>query len=343
MRDWIILNKNIKSGWIKTAIKLLIAALLLYALYRLGSLDYKLVVQVLFRPEILIVSSALLFLGILLGGVRWWMLLKISGHHFKFIDILKLQLVGGFFSTYLPGAAGGDLVRGAYLFKAIPKNEGRTTALLSIAVDRVFALLGLIFVGAAASAYIFASHVGSTGLGPYTNAMLFIVICSPVGLFALALATIKLPRMPIFRLFPPRLQTYLTILADVAKSYLTKSPQLLACSVISIAASAIVAFGIVIISSVFTFAAPPIVTAIAGVFGNVFSAIPITPGGVGVGESAFLAVSRELTGLDAPFASIYLTFRLMMFVANLPGGVLILIDRTRGLWREVPFLRKRSN
>jgi len=326
--------------WIKTTTKLLIAILLLYALYRLGSLDYRLVVQVIFHPEILAISIALLFLGILLGGVRWWILLKISGHDFEITDILKIQLIGGFFSTYLPGAAGGDLVRGAYLFKAIPKNEGRTSALLSLVVDRLFALLGLIFVGAAASVYIFASHIGSSGLGPYTSAMLFIVISSPVLVLAFAGVAIKLPGSSVFRFIPKKQQTYFLIMSDLAKSYFTEITRIIACSVISIVASAIVAIGIVFIASAYNFAPSPVVTAIAGVFGNVFSAIPITPGGVGVGESAFLAVCRELTGLGAPYASIYLTFRLLMLISNVPGGVLILMDRARGAWSEEPLLRK---
>lgn len=317
----------------KLVAKIAIAVFLLYALFRLGSIDYSLLLTIFQRPFALVAAVFCLFLGLLLGGVRWWILLDISGHRLPVRQALKLQMIGGFFSTYLPGAAGGDLIRAAYMLKIVQRNEGRTAAMLSIVIDRIFALLGLIFVGAAASAYIIRHESYADTLGSYTGMMLILVIASPALLVGLLLITLALPKVGAFHMLPHRIQTYIRILHTQAFLYFDRWPSALGCMALSIVASTIVIIGILIIAAAFPIAPEPIVTAIAAVFGNVFSAVPLTPGGVGVGETAFQAVCQELAGTSAPYASIYLTFRILMLVANIPGGMLAIRDRIR---RRVP-------
>ncbi|TNV16365.1 flippase-like domain-containing protein [Ochrobactrum teleogrylli] len=175
---------------VKLLIKCVIGIFLLFALYRLGSIDKTLILAVFRKPDILISALLCLFLGIVLSGIRWWVLLDMSGHRLNLANVLRLQLMGSFFSTYLPGAAGGDLIRGAYILKVVRKDEGRTSAVLSIVVDRIFALLGLILVGAAASAYIFLSDIHADGLGVYTNAILILIVIAPLGILGAVAAVV---------------------------------------------------------------------------------------------------------------------------------------------------------
>jgi uncharacterized membrane protein YbhN (UPF0104 family) len=93
-------------------------------------------------------------------------------------------------------------------------------------------------------------------------------------------------------------------------------------------ATGIVIIGMVTIASIFPFAANPQITAIAGVFGNLFSVIPITPGGLGVGESVFSKVCVELSARIAPFATIYFSFRVGMLIVNIPGMIVSLFYNT---------------
>ncbi|TNV16364.1 hypothetical protein FIC94_11165 [Ochrobactrum teleogrylli] len=116
------------------------------------------------------------------------------------------------------------------------------------------------------------------------------------------------PKLRIFYLLPAWARMYFSIISELSAAYTNRWMSVLACLLISIVASAIVIIGIIFIAAAFPFAPDYLVTAIAGVFGNVLSAIPITPGGVGVGETAFASVCRKLTEMTAPFASIYLTF-----------------------------------
>jgi uncharacterized membrane protein YbhN (UPF0104 family) len=309
------------------ALKAAIALLLLIGLYRLGSIDYSGLSAAFADRYLLGLSLSFLFIGIVLSGVRWWILLRITGHSFPLRKCLKIQLLGSFFSTYLPGAAGGDLIRGAYVLALVDKGKGRTSAVVSIVADRLFALLGLIFVGACAAAYIFQSDAHSEGLQTFMRLILLLVILSPLSV-AVGIATVLVaPRTPIFAKLPDRLQTYLWIATDVATKFGTHWPAVLACAAMSILASSIVAAGIVAIAACFLYFPGAVIVAIAGVFGNVFSAVPITPGGLGVGESVFASICRELSGVTAPFATIYLAFRIQMFIVNIPGGVIAVVDR----------------
>ena len=312
---------------IKLILKLLIAALLLFALYRLGAIDFSLISVAFVSPALLSASLLCLFAGIVLGGVRWWMLLRISGHNFRFLPCLKLQLFGSFFNIYLPGAAGGDLIRGAYIYRMIGKDKGRYGALFSIFVDRLFALLGLILSGIVIISYMILTETSTQGVEQYIRLTLILLVLMPVGIAVGFLAVHLVSRLRIFKAMPVRIQHTVHVAINMVKSYAKEWPTMLFCALLSLISSGTVIMGIVFISMSFPFSTSIQITAIAGVFGNIFSAIPITPGGIGVGESIFASICRKLSGNMDAFATIYLAFRIQMFIVNIPGGIWVIYDR----------------
>ncbi len=78
----------------------------------------------------------------LLAGVRWQMLLRVQGVHLSWSRLYGLLMVGLFFSLFMPGGTGGDLVKGYYLLKEAPVGR-KTSAALSIVMDRLLGLLGV--------------------------------------------------------------------------------------------------------------------------------------------------------------------------------------------------------
>jgi uncharacterized protein (TIRG00374 family) len=79
----------------------------------------------------------------LLAGIRWQILLRVQGVHLSWWRLYGLLMVGLFFSLFIPGGTGGDLIKGYYLLKEAPVGQ-KTSAALSVVMDR---LLGLIGVG----------------------------------------------------------------------------------------------------------------------------------------------------------------------------------------------------
>jgi uncharacterized membrane protein YbhN (UPF0104 family) len=78
----------------------------------------------------------------LLAGVRWQILLRVQGIRISWTRMYGLLMVGLFFSLFIPGGTGGDLVKGYYLLKEAPVGR-KTSAALSVVMDRLLGLLGV--------------------------------------------------------------------------------------------------------------------------------------------------------------------------------------------------------
>ena len=78
----------------------------------------------------------------ILAGVRWQILLRVQGIRISWWRLYGLLMVGLFFSLFIPGGTGGDLVKGYYLLKEAPIGR-RTSAALSVVMDRLLGLLGV--------------------------------------------------------------------------------------------------------------------------------------------------------------------------------------------------------
>ncbi len=80
----------------------------------------------------------------LLATVRWQMLLRVQGIMLGWLRAGGIVMVGLFFNMFLPGLIGGDVMRLYYVFKLT--RGKRTRATLSVAMDRLFGLLSLVFL-----------------------------------------------------------------------------------------------------------------------------------------------------------------------------------------------------
>lgn len=301
-----------------SAVKFVVAAAVIAVLLYTGTLDLGLIGYAFGNPWILGTCLTLLFLGLVLGGLRWWLILKIAGVSFSLVEVLKIQLISAFFSTWLPGAAGGDAARGLYIFRSLEAR--RTTAVVTVMIDRCFSLFGLI---GAATIVIWLSidlYAHSSEIDFYIVLFVIMIIVGAISAVVVAIGAFyfRFPSWPLP--FFQRMRPFGHQLREATKLMIIQWPTLLACAAISIVASSIVVLGIVLLSSTFPFAPDSLVSALAGVIGNLSSAIPLTPGGLGIGEAAF---ARVVLGFGAPaasYATIYLTFRLLMLLVSLSGA-----------------------
>ncbi len=87
-------------------------------------------------------AGATLF-GILLTFVRWFLLVRAQDLPFTLRDAIRLGLMGFFFSLFLPGSIGGDVVKAAFLAR---EQKRRTVAAATALMDRAIGLWGLIWV-----------------------------------------------------------------------------------------------------------------------------------------------------------------------------------------------------
>ncbi len=126
------------------AIKLLVSALSLYMVFL--KVDLVQIIE-MFRKIGLVpfLAAAILYIAsIAVSTLRWKLLLP---ERFKFRRLFSLYMMGAFFSTFLPGVIGGDVVKAYYLNKDAKK---LSLTLGSVFMDRYLGYVSLMIVGMAA-------------------------------------------------------------------------------------------------------------------------------------------------------------------------------------------------
>lgn len=79
------------------------------------------------------------------GILRWKLFLQMLHVRATWKEVTKLFFIGAFFNQFLPGTTGGDVARVLCLMQDRP--EQKAACLLSVAVDRVLAVLVLVIMG----------------------------------------------------------------------------------------------------------------------------------------------------------------------------------------------------
>lgn len=79
------------------------------------------------------------------GILRWQLFLRMLHIEVPLREITRLFFIGAFFNQFLPGTTGGDVVRVIFLMRDHP--EHKAEGFLSVAVDRLLAVLVLVIMG----------------------------------------------------------------------------------------------------------------------------------------------------------------------------------------------------
>ncbi len=127
--------------------KLAVAVLLLVWLQRSGQLDISQLKRFVSDPYLSLAALLyFLFCPVLLGTLRWKTLLEGAGYLLNWKRSIQLQMTGFFFNTVMPGAVGGDIIKIAYVIR---DNQGRSKsqAMVTVLLDRIVGLSGLFLVG----------------------------------------------------------------------------------------------------------------------------------------------------------------------------------------------------
>jgi uncharacterized protein (TIRG00374 family) len=271
-----------------TLLKLAVVAGLVWWLIASGKLDFGELKIFVEHPDTLVYNVAIwivCYVG--LGALRWYVLLRGLDLEVSYLKTVRLQMIGFFFNTAMPGAVGGDIVKAVYVIRE-QRAQRKTPAMLTILLDRVVGLMGLFVMAGAAAVWNwhFVSH---------DKALMRLSIVSGAVFLALVLgaALVFIPkegRDPIARLLKLQLPGFgvLRSIYDALRSYRHKPYLLLftvALSCLIQTASMLFAIYVTQLLEGFT---PDFAT-----FATIYplalmtTALPLAPGGLGVGHVAF--------------------------------------------------------
>jgi len=302
-----IINEKNVVIFFKIFISLLLISYLIF--------DESIQLSLLFNSSFLhdgkiLILILIIFLTIIIGAYRWYLILKVFKFDISLYKVFKITYIGNFFNNLLLGGYGGDALRVHYICKASDKKK--LTLFATVLIDRIIGAFGLFLVG---FFFIFQIDGGQKFLiqiielinVKYTVILLLILILIALSFnFYLIqkLSDFKKKIKKFFGYFKNNIFTYFITLN------------------LSILIFLIVNFIVFLISKyLFKFNINIEEIFISNTIAIFSSIIPITPGGLGIGEYIFSTVTKVLTGNQElkGIANVFLIHRLLNIVATLPA------------------------
>jgi uncharacterized membrane protein YbhN (UPF0104 family) len=303
-------------------IRLGIAAALLYYLFHAEAVEWRAFARLQTTWPIALLGFAGVAAANAIVAARLPLLLRIAGFEMKLHDAVRLALVGLFFGMFLPGSASGDAAK---IYYVVAGRERGTRAGLAtqVLLDRAIGFAAA-FAAPLAVVPFFARELAAS-----PGAMTLTGVCAAVfATGGLALALVLFAPATLRRVIPDRWQTGIVVRSLSAVRLLRRHPRALATSfALSLLAQfvSILAFGVLAYALGFDQFAPMLVVGVP--LGFVANALPLTPGGLGIGEVAFHRLFSEL-GLRGG-AEALVGWRLCMAVLGAIGGVVYVRGRGR--------------
>jgi len=253
------------------------------------------------RVGLLLAGVLVMAVPLLIGGFRWWLLLRSQGLRLPFDFVLRLNVAGYALSTVLPTSVGGDLLRVGYSTRG-----GRVeAALATVLADRILGVGGLLIICDLASLLLLA-RTGSPGLvalaGPAT---------AVVSVFLLALGfeptysgLVRLAG----RVRVLRLGERLVRVADGVRQYRTQPRLVLKALLLSVLLWLVYSFVWFLLGSSVRSPAPILSYLVCVPLVSLSAMLPISIGGLGVRENSFVILMGRFGTPEATAAAVALLF-----------------------------------
>jgi len=325
------------SPWLSGLAKAAVAAVLITWMVKTGRLDVRSLAGAFRHKGLLLGAAALCYGQIFVTGIRWHLLLASQGVRLKFKDTLALNMIGTLFNTVIPGAVGGDVMKGYYLSRRAPGR--RTQALTTLLIDRVVGLLALLLVSILAASWnsdlVRHSHgiqvlltIAAVGLAAGVGGFVVALVFGNRLLSIIEPLTERFRPIEIFHKILLAIIQYQHHTGVLALSVLISLfNHVLGITMFYLCAQALTGGRVDMDISQFVLVVP---------LGLVTTAIPISPAGVGVGQAAFFTLFSLLPGQSGRVGSEACTlFQLIMIAVYLTGFIVYIFYRHEAGTEEI--------
>ena len=315
-------------------LRVVAAVLILVVLFYFKFIDLAVLAKILKQPLAVVVVVTLIFASFITGTLRWLLILRAQGFNVAFFRLFNFYTLGIFSSIFLPGGTGSaDGVRAVLLVRAVPNSQGR--AVLTVVFDRFCAVFTLSIMAA-----IFGVLSRRESAIPFywlriaAIALPFMLMGGAVFAYVL---TLYFRNRPWTRKFENRLPWQVLSAAAGFIELIALNPR----RVVSALFFSAVTTSLLIVSVIVVGAASDVphltltdlgeATALS-MFAN---GVPITPGGIGVGEAAFNQICAWLADPAAsyPYGTIFLGYRVMA-MATACYGLIPLVTMGKSVYER---------
>jgi uncharacterized membrane protein YbhN (UPF0104 family) len=286
--------------------------------YLLGKVDLSTVLNlaVSISPAILAAGLALLLLHIVICAVRWALVVHAIGGTLAVPNAFVLFCIANFFGQVLPGGIGSDAIR---VWKTHRLGMPLRIALTSVALDRLVALLGLIFLVAIIQPVLQTRQPAD--LRWLFPALAAGGVAGIVGLGLLDRLSVAHNRFRVVRAAH-------ALAADV-RSLFFKPRHALAVGAVSLLSHVDLALVVWVLAYGLGVNVPVLDTIVLFSQVLVVSMLPISIAGWGVREAAMVVLFGYIGVSAAHSLTISMLFGIGTILTALPGGVIWLMSKER--------------
>jgi uncharacterized protein (TIRG00374 family) len=295
---------------------------LLYWLSRSGSIDWSALRGLYERWGLTLLALAVLFVDFIVTSWRLCRLFAARGLRLTLADSTRLNLVSNLFNLFLP-SAGGDVAR---IYFAVADAPGQRTTIAAILFfDRVIGLIALLLC----PLLLVPGSVDLIRESAVVRSILVFGVLAALGLLALGivmtsrrlrattLAAWLLARMPMRAHVESALET---LRAFRARRYLLEA---IGISIVAHLLSGVVVV-ILLVATGGPLAFHPV--AFLSMVGFTVNSVPLTPGGIGLGEAAFDSLFG-IAGIEGGAATM-IAWRLLL-LSLAPAGLWVFLRGRR--------------
>lgn len=264
-----------------------------------------------------------LIIAFYIAAWRLAILMAAPGLHLTLGASLRLTLIGQFFSTFLPGGTSGDMMK---IYYAARGNEGRRTEVATIMLfDRAVGMFALLLFPLLLVPFFPQLVAASPALRRILLVAASIAVAMLAG-FLLCLSTrVRNSRLLLWLFRKMPLGAYAERMFDAVHGFGDHPGALLGSVVISLMGHVISAGTVIILAIATGGVVRSAEVSMLVPIGFLANTLPLTPGGLGVGEAAFSRLFRLAhiaTGAEA-----LLGWRLLTTLISLPGLIYYLQGR----------------
>lgn len=312
--------------WLVTAVKLTLTLGLLVWLVAKGQLDPERLMRALEHPGLIAAAVVLAGVNISTSAVRWRLLLHGEGIECTLRLALRLTWIGHFWNMVIPGAVSGDAVKMYYIGRSAPTK--REEAWTTVFVDRLIGMAALVSLSTMATAANLPFMLSRPELRNTALTMLAVLLgMAGVGA-ALALGvgrrTIVAESLRARLPFADGLRrAYHSLLRLGSRPGTVALAFLISIVSHSSAVVTTVLIGHAVGERSLDLLQYCVVVPVA-LFAN---ALPLTPGGIGVGEAVMGKLFAWSNGDAGDGTTIMLLYRLVFYGLSLIGAALYVLHR----------------
>lgn len=304
----------------KNIIKVIISIFIIYLLVKFNIINFLVFNNLLNNFHYVVYILILMLITIPIGTFRWWLLLCSEKYNISYKNTYILYSTGLFFNIFMPGGAGGDLVKGFYLYKYVKKNQ-KTLAIFTIFVDRAIGLHSLLFIISTFGFIVSSKIFSNADLNHLFHLILLFMIFSIPLIFLL----INFSVFFLEKLNKSNPNIFVDFIKEILKSlmiYKNRKLVLFKCWLLSLINHSCILSCFYLtsllldINIMLYFEA-----AFIGGISLITNSIPLTPGGIGIGETAFNYISQFFyKNENIAFGSIFfVTLRVLFNLVCLTG------------------------